>query len=659
LDDRFHRLHQHTFGYCQPQRGVQLVVVRCEAKLVAIEATSPIDAVDERVAAERQDAMLAKAETTSIWHDSKWIEAAMIDRPSLRRGQQIEAPAMIVGEHSTLVIEPGWRATVVEEGIISMLPCPLEEDRHRQSLIDVTEEVDAEHDPVLLEVIARRLQGIADAMGEVLRRTSISVNVKERRDYSCAVFRADGSLIANAPHVPVHLGAMGHTVRRIIRVFPEMSPGDCYLSNDPFSGGSHLPDVTSVTPVFCGDERGRRPDFFVASRAHHAEIGGITPGSMPPQARSLAEEGVLIRDFALQRAGVSYQDELQQLLAGAEYPSRLVEENLADIAAQQASGAHGARALRELAKAYSTTLIDTMMQRLLEVSGDAMQRWIETLGTEPMRFTDCLDDGTKIAVEIKRDADQLRVAFDTGPVHPHGFNATPAIVTAAVLYVLRCVCGSNLPLCDGVLRNVTIVIPPGLLDPPANDDPRQCAAVVAGNVETSQRIVDVLLGALNVAAASQGTMNNVLIGDNTFGYYETIGGGSGATAGQAGADAVHTHMTNTRITDPEILETRLPLRLHRFEIRRGSGGEGQHCGGNGIEREFEFLKPLVVSLITSRRTRPPYGAAGGNPGCCGENLLVHQGVRRELPPTGTIEVETGDRLIIRTPGGGGWGIETT
>ncbi len=287
-----------------------------------------------------------------------------------------------------------------------------------------------------------------------------------------------------------------------------------------------------------------------------------------------------------------------------------------------------------------------------------MQRWIQTLPTEPLRFEDALDDGTKIAVEMQREADRLHLRFQTGPVHPNGFNATPAIVTAAVLYVLRCVCGSNLPLCDGVLRDVRISIPPGLLDPPAHDDPRQCAAVVAGNVETSQRIVDVLLGALHVAAASQGTMNNVLIGDSTFGYYETIGGGSGATPEHDGADAVHTHMTNTRITDPEVLETRLPVRLHRFAIRRGSGGEGTHRGGDGIIREFEFLKPLVVSLITSRRTRPPYGAAGGQPGNCGENVLIRAGSETRLPSTATLDVQPGERLIIRTPGGGGWGSES-
>jgi 5-oxoprolinase (ATP-hydrolysing) len=641
LAERFHQIHQTTFGYAQRDRQVELVAVRVEATLQSEHRARPRSHPDQA----------EPPETTRLWHRSRWVEAALFDRQSLEQGQQIAAPAVIVGKYSTLLVEQGWAARLMDDGIIELIPT-----EQAAAAVDL-ELSEASRDPVLLEVVARRLQGIADAMGEVLRRTAISVNVKERRDYSCAVFRSDGSLIANAPHVPVHLGAMGHTVRHLMTVFPEMSAGDCYLSNDPFAGGSHLPDVTVVTPVFCDPhDRSRRPDFFVASRAHHAEIGGRTPGSMPPDATSLAEEGVVIRDFSLVQSGVSRIDELRQLLSSGEYPSRCVDENLADIAAQQAAGIYGARALTALAGRYSTEVIDALMSRLLEVAGDSIQSWIQTLPNDPMKFTDCLDDGTEIGVEISRAGDRLSIAFQTGGVHPHGFNATPAIATAAVLYVLRCVSGSNLPLCDGVLRDVDLRIPQGLLDPPSHRDPKQCAAVVAGNVETSQRIVDVLLGALGVAAASQGTMNNLLIGDDSFGYYETIGGGSGATPDHDGADAVHTHMTNTRITDPEVLESRLPVRLHRFAIRRGSGGSGAHRGGDGIIREFEFLRPLVVSLITGRRTRPPYGAASGAAGKPGKNLWIRRdSTEIALPPTATINVETGDRLIIETPGGGGWG----
>lgn len=308
-------------------------------------------------------------------------------------------------------------------------------------------------------------------MGEVLRRTAISVNVKERRDYSCAVFRHDGSLIANAPHVPVHLGAMGHTVRQVMQQFPDMSPHDCYLSNDPYAGGSHLPDVTTITPVFCDpDKTSGSPDFYVASRAHHAEIGGRTPGSMPPNATSLAEEGVVIRNFALVKSGNNHEVDLKRMLSTGRYPSRCVPENLADIAAQQAAGAHGVRAMTELAKQYSVKTIDTFMGQILKLAGDSMQRWIQTLPDGPMSFKDHLDDGSHIAVTIERNGNHLDVSFDTSPVHPHGFNATPAIVTAATLYVLRCVSDSDLPLCDGVLRDVTIQIPEGMLDPPHHAD---------------------------------------------------------------------------------------------------------------------------------------------------------------------------------------------
>ncbi|TWU33006.1 hydantoinase B/oxoprolinase family protein [Novipirellula artificiosorum] len=637
LVDRFHRMHLKTFGYDRPHRAVELVALRCEATLgSSLNSIVATDAVHE----------------SNKLHPT--THHGTIERRDLQAGDQIEAPAMIISNDSTLVVEPNWVGQVLPGGIIRLIHDPAD-------VADVEAVMPhASDDPVLLEVITRRLQGIADAMGEVLRRTSVSVNVKERRDYSCAVFRGDGSLIANAPHVPVHLGAMGHTVRHVMKRYPNMSAGDCYLSNDPFSGGSHLPDVTAVTPVFC-DEHVKRghPDFFVASRAHHAEIGGRTPGSMPPDARSLAEEGVLLRDFAFVRDGTRYENELRKRLQDGPYPSRNVEENLADIAAQQAAGLEGVSGLVEMSRVHSVVEIDRYMQRLLDVAAETAATWIASLPNEPMRFCDELDDGTTIKVCLTRDNQRLTIDFTgTDTVHPFGFNATPSIVNAAVLYVVRSVSGSNLPLCEGVLRDIDLVIPPGLLNPPGDEDPTKCAAVVAGNVETSQRVVDVLLGALHVAAASQGTMNNVLIGDATFGYYETIGGGSGATPFADGVDAVHTHMTNTRITDPEVIEQRLPLRLHRFAIRLGSGGEGRFRGGDGMIREMEFLRPLTLSLITGRRTRDPYGIDGGSSGKRGRNTLVHQGRSIELPWATTIHVEEGDRLILETPGGGGWGSET-
>ncbi len=643
LVERFHQKHLETFGYRRANRGVELVALRVDAELKReVAAFNSTELGD-----------VSGARETQLWQAGRWVDAKVIDRSSLSLGDAIEAPSLVVSDLGVLVVEPGWAGAVLADQTIEL-------SQYKSTVSSATAtERDVANDPVLVETISRRLQGIADSMGEVLRRTSTSVNVKERRDYSCAVFRRDGSLVANAPHVPVHLGAMGHTVRFLMQRFPDMAAGDCYISNDPFAGGSHLPDVTVVTPVFCSDESttiSTTPDFFVASRAHHAEIGGRTPGSMPPDAKCLAEEGVLIRAFALVRQGVSHEAQLSELLASGEYPSRNVAENIADIAAQQAAGTHGSKLLTQLSKLYPVAVLDQLTSRLLDIAADSVTQWIQTLSQTPLRYQDTLDDGTKIQVELRRSSDRLAIDFaGTSEVHVNGFNATPAIVTAAVLYVLRCLSGSQLPLNEGVMRQIDLHIPVGLLNPPANDDPYKCAAVVAGNVETSQRIVDVLLGALDAAAASQGTMNNVLMGDSTFGYYETIGGGSGATSRGDGASGVHTHMTNTRITDPEVLESRLPVRLIQFAIRSGSGGEGKHRGGDGLVRRFEFLRPLVVSLITNRRVLGPYGSKGGHPGEPGSNWLIQSTGKTQLPSAIRIEVAAGDQLEIQTPGGGGWG----
>lgn len=653
LEARFTANHRAVFGYHRPNAEIEIVSVRCEATAPVPLETFEVD-----------DSSVLPNESIKLWAGDNWVDAKLIDRVSLRAGQTVAAPALITNDFGTLVVDPGWIASVKADGVIEMHVSGDDSSTQNASASE------ALADSVLVEVVARRLQGIADSMGEVLRRTAVSVNVKERRDYSCAVFRGDGSLVANAPHVPVHLGAMGHTVRHLIQSINQMTDGDCYVSNDPLAGGSHLPDVTVVTPVFCSadsssDNQDTRPEFFVASRAHHAEIGGKTPGSMPPDASNLAQEGVLIRDFIFVNAGLSRESELCELLTSGDYPSRKPDENLADIRAQQAAGQHGVAAIKRLAAEYSVPIVDALMQRLLDLAGNAVARWIQTLPDSPqpgslLQFADALDDGTRICVSISRRADRIRIDFTgTAGVHPLCFNATPAIVTAAVLYVLKCVCKTDLPLCDGVLRDVDLIIPTGLLNPPKAQRAEDCAAVVAGNVETSQRVVDVLLGALGVAAASQGTMNNLLIGDESFGYYETICGGSGATAHQPGAAAVHTHMTNTRITDPEIFESRMPVRLWKFSIRHGSGGLGRHHGGAGAIRELEFLRPLVVSLLTNRRKSSPYGIAGGGSGQPGKNSLQTAYSITDLESSLTISVNAGDRLLIQTPGGGGWGQSDT
>lgn len=660
LAARMDAKHASTFGYDRVNMPVEIVSLRCETTI-----RKP------RVAPQRQQSRChddqrrpATATATATAGDGDGDgEVVVLDREQLARGDSIVGPAIVASPHSILMVEAGWAAAVDGEGVIEL--------RQTQGASpDSRTDIPLSNDAVDMEIVSRRVQGIAEAMGEVIRRTSVSVNVKERRDYSCAVFLGDGSLVANAAHVPVHLGAMGHTVRSMIASFPAMAKGDSYLSNDPLAGGSHLPDVTVVTPVFCDSETHQRPagwpcDYLVASRCHHAEIGGMVPGSMAPEATCLADEGVLIRNMPLTRSGVSHHAELRELLRTAPYPSRNVGENMADIAAAEAAGREGARMLAMLSESLPPGRLALLLSRLMNVAGESATRWIRSLGGSTRFFSDQLDDGTPVQVSLRPSApgaegEPRRLIIDftgTGDVHPHGFNATRSIVTAAVLYVLRCVTPNELPLCDGVLDRMELIIPPGLLDPPFDEDPGHCPAVVAGNVETSNRVVDVLLGALGVAAASQGTMNNLLIGDDTFGYYETIGGGAGATDRADGADAVHTHMTNTRITDPEVLESRLPVRLWKFGVRRHSGGRGRHRGGDGVIRELEFLRPLTLSLITSRRTTQPYGVGGGEPGQSGSQWLIREGRETSLPGCVSISVQAGDRVRIETPGGGGFGAE--
>jgi 5-oxoprolinase (ATP-hydrolysing) len=430
------------------------------------------------------------------------------------------------------------------------------------------------------------------------------------------------------------------------------------VTNDPYRGGSHLPDVTLITPVF--EEGGQQPIFFTASRAHHAEIGGITPGSMPPFSQNLAEEGVLIRNFKLLDAGRSRIDELRALLTSGAWPSRSPEANLADITAQMAANQQGAEDLRRMCEQYSLATVCAYMRYIQEAAERKMRQALTRLQPGRRKFVDHLDDGTPICVAITIDGERATIDFTgTGPVSKGNLNANRAIVAAAVIYVLRLLIGEEIPLNQGVLAPVEIILPECILNPPASERPEDCPAVVGGNVETSQRVVDVLLGALGLAAASQGTMNNLLFGDATFGYYETICGGSGATATAEGADAVHTHMTNTRLTDPEVLEARYPVRLREFAIRHGSGGAGQHRGGDGVVRRIEFLRPLALSILSQRRgPYPPYGAAGGQPGALGRNEIQRaNGQVESLPALVQTTVEPGDFLTIETPGAGGWGSE--
>jgi 5-oxoprolinase (ATP-hydrolysing) len=520
---------------------------------------------------------------------------------------------------------------------------------------------------------------IAEQMGVTLQKTSISTNVKERLDFSCAIFDPQGNLVVNAPHIPVHLGAMGETVKAILADNPGMAPGDVFVTNDPYRGGSHLPDVTVVTPVFgeCGmgsaewgmnaaggEHAGIRSLktellFFTASRAHHAEIGGIVPGSMPPFSKRLSEEGVLIRNFKLVDRGQSRAEELRQLLLAGEWPTRNVHDNLADVSAQVAANNTGVRLLRELVDRYSLAVVRGYMRHIQQAAAAKMRMALAALPDGTYALTDYLDEGAAIVVSVSIRGERATVDFTgTGGVLGSNLNANRAIVTAAVLYVFRCLINEDIPLNSGVLEPVEIILPECLLNPPSHADPARCAAIVGGNVETSQRVVDVLLGALQVAAASQGTMNNLTFGDATFGYYETICGGSGATPQADGADAVHTHMTNTRLTDVEVIERRYPVRVQEFSVRRGSGGAGQCRGGDGIVRRIEFLRPLKVSVLSQRRgPYAPFGLAGGQSGALGRNTLRRAGSAEEIDLGGCFQIDAqpGDVLTIETPGGGGYG----
>ncbi|HUY32274.1 MAG TPA: hydantoinase B/oxoprolinase family protein [Pirellulales bacterium] len=635
--------HQKLYGYRHEGRALEIVALRVEV----IGRTADYDAPTQvpRPGDPRPEC------TVTAYFDAVAHETQVFDRATLQPGDRLRGPAIVYEKLATTVVDPGWRAEVLGRG--ELLLCD-------EGSSDVgsggRREVSTDADPVMLEIFNHQFAGIAEQMGITLRNTSSSVNVKERLDFSCAVFTAAGELVVNAPHIPVHLGAMGETVKRILADNPGLAAGDVFVTNDPYRGGSHLPDVTVVTPVH--DTASGRLLFFTASRAHHAEIGGIRPGSMPPFSRNLAEEGVLIRNFKLVEAGRSRIDALGELLLAGPYPTRNVADNLADVAAQVAANNQGARDLGRLVERYGLSVVTAYMRHIQAAAERKMRAALARLPDGDHRFLDHLDDGSPIAVTISVAGDSAVIDFTgTGSVLAGNLNANRAIVTAAVMYCLRCLIAEDIPLNQGVLAPVRIILPEGLLNPPEGPTPATSAAMVGGNVETSQRVVDTLLGALGVAAASQGTMNNLVFGDATFGYYETICGGSGATPQFAGADAVHTHMTNTRLTDPEVLERRYPVRLHEFSIRRGSGGDGRRRGGDGIIRRIEFLRDLDLSMLSQRRgPYPPYGVAGGRPGALGRDTLTRaDGTREALSGQVQFVARAGDVLTIETPGGGGYG----
>ena len=649
----FREKHLGQYGYLHPQRSLEVVALRVEATGSA--GPPPSAARDDT--GMPAGGIRSAQEHVPVCFQGEQTDSGLFRRPDLQAGDRILGPAVILEPLATTVVDPGWQARVCAGGELL-----LEDTSPSTRLsVDLEQGAGTRADPAALEIYNNRFVGIARQMGITLRNTSVSVNVKERLDFSCALFTASGDLVVNAPHIPVHLGAMGETVRRVLADNPGLAEGDVLVTNDPYRGGSHLPDITVVTPVFASPDGGpKQLVFLLANRAHHAEIGGVTPGSMPPFSCNLAEEGVLIRNFFLLRKGEWQGQQLRTLLAAGPHPTRSIEDNMADLRAQVAANRQGQQDLLALLEQQGCPQVLFYMVEIQRAAEQKMRMALGRLDDGEYLFEDYLDDGSRIAVSVRIEEDQAVIDFQgSSDVVPGNLNANRAIVTAAVMYVLRCLVDEDIPLNEGVLAPIDIRLPTGMLNPPAGDDPADCPAVVGGNVETSQRVVDVLLGAFQLAAASQGTMNNLMFGDDTFGYYETICGGAGATPGAAGEHAVHTHMTNTRITDPEVLEQRYPVRLLEFSIRRGSGGRGQFPGGDGVLRRIEFLAALDVSILSQRRGEyRPYGCQGGEAGMAGKNeLLRADGSQQLLGGAESFSVLPGDVLSIHTPGGGGWGEE--
>jgi 5-oxoprolinase (ATP-hydrolysing) len=633
LESSFRDLHRRRFGFMPDNARLRVAAVRVEVSA----RTAPVP-VDQTV----PPAESVSPRRSPFWDGRQWIEAAVYRRETLAPRQRVAGPAIVVEQHTTTVIDSDWALSPDEAGILVIT---------RGQARSVTTTVATSPDPVLLEVFNNQFMEIAAEMGVVLQNTARSVNVKERLDFSCAVFDGGGQLIANAPHMPVHLGSMGDSVQAIMAAnVGRLRDGDAFMLNSPYHGGTHLPDITVVTPV--GATPGGPPAFFVGCRAHHADIGGMTPGSMPAHSRSIHDEGVLIENFQLVSAEVFAADALRSLLSGGPWPARNPEQNIADLRAQVAANAAGAQALRRLLAHYGLPVVQAYMAHVQDNAEQCVRNVIGRLTDG--EFAASLDSGETLRVRVRVDRASRSAVVDfrgSAGRSPGNFNAPAAITRAAVLYVFRTLVERNIPLNAGCLRPLTIVLPEDSLL-----DPRAPAAVVAGNVETSQVLTDMLYAALGVMAAAQGTMNNLTFGNARVQYYETICGGAGAGADFHGASGVHTHMTNSRLTDPEVLEARLPVLVREFALRPGSGGAGRYCGGDGVRRVIEFRAPLQVSILSGRRRTAPFGLAGGEPAAPGRNRLVRSnGHIEDLGSTAEATVTPGDRLIIETPGGGGYG----
>jgi len=634
----FTEAHRRRFGFATPER--QVIVEACIAEVTAAGEEVREAALPPRAAGDAPKPL----DSIALFTGGAEHAAPVYDREALCAGDRIKGPALLREANATTVVEPGWEAEVTARNHLVLRRIAA---RARAADMAATDRPD----PVMLELFNNLFMSIAEQTGAVLQNTSLSVNIKERLDFSCAIFDATGALIANAPHVPVHLGAMGESVRTVIRTRgATLKPGDVVALNNPYNGGTHLPDVTVITPVF--DAAGKSILFFVGSRGHHADIGGLTPGSTPPLSRTLEEEGVVIDDFLLVDGGHFRETEFRALLAGARYPARSPDVNVADIKAQIAANEKGVQELRRAVADYGLATVSAYMRHVMDNAEESVRRVLEKLPDG--RFETSIDDGAplKVAIRVDRTARKAVIDFTgTGPQRPSNFNAPSAVCRAVVLYCFRCLVGEDIPLNDGCLKPLEIVIPEGTFL-----SPRPGAAVVAGNTEVSQMTCNALLAALGACASAQATMNNLLFGDARYQYYETICGGIGAGPGFNGAGPVQTHMTNTRMTDPEILELRYPVRLEEFSIRRGSGGAGRWHGGDGSRRRIRFLHPMEAVIVASRRNVPPHGLQGGANGAAGRQWVERSdGSIQWLGGSDSAHLAAGEVLGIETPGGGGWG----
>jgi 5-oxoprolinase (ATP-hydrolysing) len=631
----FEKAHKGQFGFID--RAKQLMF-----EAVSVEAVGGGAKFSEKPGKTTRASLPKPARRTSFFSEGKWHKAAVYTRDQLKPGQKVKGAAIIIEPHQTVVIEPGWQAELTRKDHLVL---------SRATPLKRVHAVGTHADPVMLEVFNNLFMSIAEQMGVALQNTAYSVNIKERLDFSCAVFAHDGTLVANAPHLPVHLGSMDRAVETIVRENKgRIAPGDVYAINAPYNGGTHLPDITVCTPVF--DDRKKTILFWVASRGHHADVGGISPGSMSPNATSIEQEGILFDNFKLVDRGHFREKELTAALTQAKYPARNPTQNIADIKAQMAANEKGAAELRKMVAHFTLPVVKAYMQHVQDNAAESVRRVIDRLHDSEFEYE--MDQGTVVKVKITVDKKKREATIDftgTSPQQPTNFNAPEPVARAAVLYVFRVMVDDEIPMNAGCLRPINIVIPKKSLL-----SPEYPAAVVAGNVETSQAVTNMLFGALGALAAAQGTMNNLNFGNDKYQYYETICSGSPAGPGFNGTDAVHTHMTNTRLTDPEILEFRYPVLLEDFHIRKDSGGKGKWHAGDGIRRTIRFLEKMECTVLTGHRRVPPFGLAGGEPGQVGENWVRRKdGTMEKLEGCDATTIDANEAIIIQSPTAGGYG----